>query len=216
MKSVLISGMGRMGRHLAGKMMQLGNDVMIVDHNRTIVEGMSERFTDSSICDCTNEAVIVSLGVSNFDICFVTIGEDFQSSLVITSLLKKHGARCIVAKASQDIQADLLHKIGADEVVYPEVEIAEKLAVRHNANNIFDFVPLTEEYSIYEIAVPAAWAGRSLAELDLRRKYRINILALKTGERLNPNPSAEDRFSAGDHVIVLGRSNEVFKLAARA
>ena len=208
--------MGRMGRHLAGKMMQLGNDVMIVDHNRTIVEGMSERFTDSSICDCTNEAVIVSLGVSNFDICFVTIGEDFQSSLVITSLLKKHGARCIVAKASQDIQADLLHKIGADEVVYPEVEIAEKLAVRHNANNIFDFVPLTEEYSIYEIAVPAAWAGRSLAELDLRRKYRINILALKTGERLNPNPSAEDRFSAGDHVIVLGRSNEVFKLAARA
>lgn len=196
--------------------MQLGNDVMIVDHNRTIVEGMSDRFTDSSICDCTNEAVIESLGVSNFDICFVTIGEDFQSSLVITSLLKKHGARCIVAKASQDIQADLLHKIGADEVVYPEVEIAEKLAVRHNANNIFDFVPLTEEYSIYEIAVPAAWAGRSLAELDLRRKYRINILALKTGERLNPNPSAEDRFSAGDHVIVLGRSNEVFKLAARA
>ena len=216
MKSVLIIGMGRMGRHLAGKMLQLGNDVMIVDHNRTIVEGMSERFTDSSICDCTNEAVIVSLGVSNFDICFVTIGEDFQSSLVITSLLKKHGARCIVAKASQDIQADLLHKIGADEVVYPEVEIAEKLAVRHNANNIFDFVPLTEEYSIYEIAVPAAWVGHSLAELDLRRKYRINILALKTGERLNPNPSAEDRFSAGDHVIVLGRSNEVFKLAARA
>ena len=91
MKSVLIIGMGRMGRHLAGKMMQLGNDVMIVDHNRTIVEGMSERFTDSSICDCTNEAVIVSLGVSNFDICFVCIGSDFASSLLITSMLKDMG-----------------------------------------------------------------------------------------------------------------------------
>ena len=111
---------------------------------------------------------------------------------------------------------DTAEQVLLDEVVYPEVEIAEKLAVRHNANNIFDFVPLTEEYSIYEIAEPAAWDGRSLAELEPRRKYRINILALKTGERLNPNPSAEDRFRAGDHIIVLGRSNEVFKLAAQA
>ena len=114
MKSVLIIGMGRTGRHLASKMQELGNDVMIVDKNPAIIEALSGRFTDSNICDCTNDAIIKALGVDNFDICFVTIGEDFQASLVVTSLLKQFGARMIVSKAKQDIQADLLRKIGAD------------------------------------------------------------------------------------------------------
>ena len=149
MKSVLIIGMGRTGRHLASKMQELGNDVMIVDKNPAIIEALSGRFTDSNICDCTNDAIIKALGVDNFDICFVTIGEDFQASLVVTSLLKQFGARMIVSKAKQDIQADLLRKIGADEIVCPEREISEKLAVRYNADNIFDFIPLTADYSIY-------------------------------------------------------------------
>lgn len=215
MKSVLIIGMGRMGRHLAKKMHQLGNDVMIVDNNPAIIEALSDRFTNSSICDCTNESVIESLGVDNFDICFVTIGEDFQASLVVTSLLKKHGARRIVAKTNQDIQAELLRIIGADEVVYPEVDIAEKLAVRYNANNIFDFVPLTDEYSIYELPILPAWAGHTLIELNIRRKYQINIIAVKNGMSLDANLSADYRFRANDHIIVIGRSNEVFKLASK-
>lgn len=216
MKSVLIIGMGRMGRHLAKRMHQLGNDVMIVDNNPAIIEALSERFTNSSICDCTNESVIDSLGVDNFDVCFVTIGEDFQASLVVTSLLKKHGARRIVAKTNQDIQAELLRIIGADEIVYPEVDIAEKLAVRYNANNIFDFVPLTDEYSIYELPILPAWAGHTLLELNIRRKYQINIIAVKNGMNLDANLSADYRFRANDHIIVIGRSNEVFKLASKA
>ena len=216
MKSVLIIGMGRMGRHLAKKMHQLGNDVMIVDNNPAIIESLSDRFTDSSICDCTNESVIESLGVDNFDVCFVTIGEDFQASLVITSLLKKHGARRIVAKTNQDIQAELLRIIGADEIVYPEVDIAEKLAVRYNANNIFDFVPLTDEYSIYELPILPAWAGHTLVELNIRRKYQINIIAVKNGMNLDANLGADYRFRPDDHIIVIGRSNEVFKLASKA
>ena len=216
MKSVLIIGMGRMGRHLAKRMHQLGNDVMIVDNNPAIIEALSDRFTNSSICDCTNESVIDSLGVDNFDICFVTIGEDFQASLVITSLLKKHGARRIVAKTNQDIQAELLRIIGADEIVYPEVDIAEKLAVRYNAKNIFDFVPLTDEYSIYELPILPAWAGHTLIELNIRRKYQINIIAVKKGTSLDANLSADYRFRPDDHIIVIGRSNEVFKLAAKA
>ena len=216
MKSVLIIGMGRMGRHLAKKMHQLGNDVMIVDNNPAIIESLSDRFTDSSICDCTNESVIESLGVDNFDVCFVTIGEDFQASLVITSLLKKHGARRIVAKTNQDIQAELLRIIGADEIVYPEVDIAEKLAVRYNANNIFDFVPLTDEYSIYELPILPAWAGHTLLELNIRRKYQINIIAVKNGMNLDANLGADYRFRQDDHIIVIGRSNEVFKLASKA
>ena len=216
MKSVLIIGMGRMGRHLAKKMHQLGNDVMIVDNNPAIIGALSDRFTNSSICDCTNESVIESLGVDDFDVCFVTIGEDFQASLVVTSLLKKHGARRIVAKTNQDIQAELLRIIGADEIVYPEVDIAEKLAVRYNANNIFDFVPLTDEYSIYELPILPAWAGHTLVELNIRRKYQINIIAVKNGMNLDANLGADYRFRPDDHIIVIGRSNEVFKLASKA
>lgn len=216
MKSVLIIGMGRMGRHLAKKMLQLGNDVMVVDVREDIINALSGEFTDSSICDCTNEAVVASLGVDNFDICFVTIGEDFQSSLVVTSLLKKHGARMIVAKTNQDIQAELLRTIGADEIVNPEVEIAEKLAVRYNAKNIFDFVPLTAEYSIYEIPILSQWVGQNVVEVDVRRKYRINIIAVKNGNMLNPNLGPDYRFREGDHLIVIGRSDEVFKLSAKA
>lgn len=213
MKSVLIIGMGRMGRHLARKMMQLGNDVMIVDSRKELVETMSDEFTDAAVCDCTNEAVIRSLGVDHFDICFVTIGEDFQSSLIITSHLKKNGAQKIIAKTNQDIQAELLRVIGADEVVHPEYESAEKLAMRCNADHIFDFVPLTDEYSIYEIPAPKSWYGRSVIELDVRRKYKINIIAVKNGKEFNPNLTADYRFRSADHIVVIGRSDEVFKLA---
>lgn len=213
MKSVLIIGMGRMGRHLASKMQQLGNDVMVVDHNREIIDAMSERFTDANICDCTNEAVIRALGVDNFDLCFVTIGEDFQASLVITSLLKKHGARKIVAKANQDIQAELLRTIGADEIVNAEEELADNLAVRYNSDNIFDYVSLTDEYSMFEIPIPTEWKGKTLVELDIRRRYSINVIAVKNDERMNPNLDAQYRFAENDHILVIGKSDEVFKLA---
>ena len=215
MKSVLIIGMGHMGRHLASKLQALGNEVMIVDKNPDVITALSDRFTDSNICDCTIAAAIDALGVDNFDLCFVTIGEDFQSSLVVTSLLKEHGARMIVSKAKQKIQADLLRKIGADEIVWPEKETAEKLAVRYNADNIFDYIPLTAEYSIYEIPVPAAWLGQSLTELNVRRKHQVTIIAVKHDSALNPNVGPDYRFVQGDHLILIGQSDRVFKLAAK-
>ncbi len=215
MKSVLVIGMGRFGRHLASKMQELGNDVMIVDRNADLVNEVASKFTDSHIGDCTNEAVIRSLGVKKMDLCFVSIGEDFQSSLVITSLLKRAGAKCVVAKANQEIQADLLMRIGADEVVYPEREIAEKLAVRYNANNIFDCVQLTAEYSIYEIPVPKAWVGQSIVEADVRRKHRVNIIAIKSENALQPTPSADYVFHTDDHVVLIGKSTDVFKLTGK-
>ena len=213
MKSVLIIGMGHMGRHLASKLQALGNEVMIVDKNPDVITALSDRFTDSNICDCTNESIIEALGVDNFDICFVTIGEDFQASLVVTSLLKQYGARMIVSKAKQKIQADLLRKIGADEIVWPEKEIAEKLAVRYNADNIFDYIPLTAEYSIYELPVPAAWVGQSLTELNVRRKYQVTIIAVKHDTALDHNVGPDYRFVQGDHVILIGQSDRVFRLA---
>lgn len=215
MKSVLIIGMGRFGRHLAHKMQELGNDVMIIDKDAEKIEPYTNTFTDSQIGDCTNEAVCRALEVSHFDICFVTIGEDFQSSLVITSLLKGLGAKLVVSKAKQDIQADLLRKIGADEVVYPEREMAEKLAIRFTAKNIFDYIPLTSDYSIYEIPVLPAWVGQSIFELNIRRKYRINIIAVKHDNRLAPMPGPDYIFREIDHLVVIGRSEDVFKLTSR-
>lgn len=216
MKSVLVIGMGRFGRHLAHKMQDLGNAVMVVDKYGEQIEPYAQTFTDAQIGDCTKEAVVKALGVENFDICFVTIGEDFQSSLVITSHLKSAGAKHIVAKANQDIQADLLYKIGADEVVYPEREMAEKVAVRYNAKNIFDYIPLTAEYSIYELPILPQWVGRTIMELNIRRKYRINIVAVKSGSQLAPIPGPDYAFAEGDHIVVIGKSDDVFKLSGKA
>lgn len=215
MKSVLVIGMGRFGTHLAEKMQALGNDVMIVDKDEAKINALSETFADAHIGDCTSEVAIKGLGIKQMDICFVCVGEDFQASVVITSFLKRLGAKCIVAKASQDIQADLLLQIGANEVVYPEKEMAEKLAVRYNANNILDYIELTGEYSIYEIPVPITWTGKTLADLDVRKKYHINVVAVKNENNLNPSPTPEYIFRPMDHIILIGRSNDVFKLSGK-
>ena len=215
MKSVLIIGMGRFGKHLADKMQTLGNEVMIVDDDEKTIQDLSNQFEDSYIGDCTNESVVKSLCVDEFDICFVCIGEDFQSSLLVTSLLKKHGATHVVSKSNQSIQEELLLKIGADEVVYPERDIAEKLAIRYNSKNIFDFVPLTSEFSIYEIPIISSWVGNSVSNINVRKKYKVNIIAIKNKNELSTLPGASYIFKEGDHIVVIGKSNDVFKLSAQ-
>ena len=213
MKSVLVIGMGRFGRHFASKMSALGNEVMIVDKNAEVVERYASTVADAQIADCMNENVLSSLGVHHFDLCFVAIGDDFESSLVITALLKEFDAKYVVAKAKSSIQADLLHRIGADEVVYPEREMAEKLAVRYNATNVFDYIELTEEYAIYEIPVRYSWIGKTITELDIRRKYRLNIIAVKVGNELNIMPGPDYCFDEHDHVVVIGTADDVNRLA---
>ncbi len=215
MKSVLVIGMGRFGRTLAIKMQQLKNAVMIVDQNEAIIDELAPQFTDAYIGDCTNEAVLRSLGVNNFDVCFVAIGENFQSSLEITSLLKELGAKYVVSKASREIQAKFLRQSGADEVVYPERDMAEKLAIRHNAKNIFDYIELTPEVAIYEIPIMSNWSGKSIASLNIRRKYNINILAVKNGASIKSLPGGEYIFEKSDHVIIVGKFVDVSRLTER-
>ena len=215
MKSILVIGMGRFGRHLAEKMQELGNDVMIVDENENIIEDLAPTFADSHIGDCSSENVIRSLGVNNFDICFVMIGSNFQSSLIVTSLLKRNGAKFIVANARHEIQRELLYTIGADEVIYPERDLSENIAVRYNADNIFDYIQLTDNYAIYEIPARPEWDGMSISELNVRRKYKVNIIAVKQDNSLNPAPGPDYRFSKNDHIVVLGESSDVFRMAAK-
>lgn len=212
MKSILVIGLGRFGRHLARKMMDLGNDVMVVDKDAELIERYSMTFTDSQIADCTNSGVLRSLGVHHFDICFVCIGGDFESSLVITALLKEMKAKYVVAKAKRDIQADLLSRIGADEVIYPERQMAETLAVRYSAKNLFDYIELTDEYGIFEISVPTDWIGRTIKELDIRRKYKVNIIGIKYEGELTLLPGADYCFKESDHLMLIIKNDDVEKL----
>lgn len=216
MRSVLIIGMSILGRHLAHKMREMGNSVMIVDKDEEVIQQLSVEFPDAVVGDCTNESVLRAIGVNNFDFCFVTIGEDFYASLEITSLLKDLGAQCVVSKAKRLRQAQFLRKIGADEVFYPDKEIAEKLAIRYTATNIFDYIELTSAYSIFEIPILHEWIGKTIAQLNMRTTYNINIIAVKNGGTLNPAPGGHYTFCAGDHIVVIGRSADVFPLAAKA
>ena len=211
MKSILVIGAGRFGKHLAKKLMALGNDVMVVDKNEEVIERLGNVFTDSYIGDCRNEGVVRSLGVNNYDICFCTVDQDFQASLEITSLLKEFGARYVVSNAKRDRQAIFLKKIGADDVIYPERAMAEKTAVKYNADHIFDCINITDDYSIYEIKVHDSWIGKSIGEVNVRHKYHINIIAVKQGEELKPLPGALYVFEPNDHIIIIGRQSDVSK-----
>lgn len=213
MKSILIIGAGKMGASLGNKLLSLGNEVVIADISEDTASKLTESYTDIFIGDCTNESVLRSLGVNNFDICFVTVGENFQSSLEITSILSELNAKYIVSKGNSERQCAMLKKLGANEVIFAEKEVAEKAAVRFNAENIFDCIELTDEYSIFEIPVRKEWVGLMLAEADVRKNYLINVIAIKKEGKMIPMPTAEYVFCENDHLVVIGKSTDVFKAA---
>lgn len=212
MKSILVIGLGRFGRHLAEKFIELGDEVMAIDRDEEIVQSMMNIVTFAQIGDCTKESVLRSLGVNNFDICFVCIGEDFQSSLEITDLLRSLGAKYIVSKAGRDIHAKFLLKNGADEVIYPEKEMAYKVAVKFSSNHLIDYFEISDDSAIYEIYVPDNWYGKSIASLNVRSKYGLNILAVRDNkDKLNSNPRPEYVFEKGEKMIVLSTQANVKK-----
>lgn len=212
MKSVLMIGMGRFGHHLCQNLAKLGNEIMIVDEHEEKLEDLLPIVVSAKIGDCTNVSVLQSLGVSNFDICFVCIGTNFQSSLEITSQLKEMGARYIVSKATRDIHAKFLLRNGADEVIYPERDIAEKVAVKYSRDNVFDYIELSDEYSIYEITPNPSWVGKSIKDLNIRNKYNINIMGTKRGEDVNMMPKADYVIREDEHLMVMGRKSDIGKI----
>lgn len=198
MISVLIIGLGRFGRHMAIKFQEQGNDVMAVEKDETRADEMAPVIQNIQIGDATNEDFLRSLGVGNYDVCVVGIGESFQTALEITVHLKDLGAKYVVARATRDIYKKLLLRNGADHVVYAEREVAERLAVRYGtARGIFDYVELTPEYGIYEIELPHGWAGHSILERQVRTRHNINILAIRHGRNLFPMPGAGARVHRG-------------------
>ena len=211
MKSVLLIGLGRFGRHMAQKLRELHHEVLAVDRSETRVNDALPYVTNAQIGDSTNETFIASLGVRNFDLCVVAIGDDFQSSLETTALLKEQGAPFVLSRATRDVHAKFLLRNGADDVIYPEKQMATWAAVRYTADHIFDYMELTPNYSIFETAVPAAWVGRTVVELAVRQKYGINILATKHGGTLEPLPGPGHCFVADETIFILGGNRDVQK-----
>jgi len=213
MKSVLIIGMGRFGHHLAKNMLELGNDVMIIDSQEQRLEDLVPYVTNAKIGDCTNPEVLKSLGISNFDLIFVCIGTNFQSSLEITSLVKEMGGKKVISKATRDIQAKFLLRNGADEVVYPEKDIAEKCAERYSMDNVFDYIELTDDYAIYEVLPLPEWTGRSIRENDIARKHQITVLGMKDSDGTTRiMPSADYVVEGDEHLMVLASRTVINKL----
>lgn len=210
MKSFLIIGMGRFGHYLCRELSKLGNEILIVDEDEERLTPCLPLVTSAKIGDCTKPEVLQELGITNFDKCFVCIGTNFQSSLEITSLLKEMGASCVVSRASTDVQAKFLLRNGADEVVYPERDIAEKVAKKSSANHVFDFVDLGD-YGIYEVLPMKNWIGKSIKELNVRVNYGVSILGIRNGDGSMLMPGADYRFRAEDHMLVLGSDADLEK-----
>lgn len=204
MKSILLIGVGRFGRHIAAQLAQLGHQVMAVDTDEERINEVMPFVTNAQIGDSTNAAFLRSLGVGNFDVCMVTISGNFQNSLETTSLLKELGARCVVSRAERDVQAKFLLRNGADHVVYPEKQVARWAAIRYTSNHISDYIEIDDQHAIFEVEVPESWVGRSIGELDVRRRFGINILGVKRSGKTDVSVTPETMLAKDETILALG------------
>lgn len=204
MKNILLIGAGRFGRHIARQLSQLGHQVMAVDWKEERINDVLPFVTNAQIGNSTNPDFLRSLGVGNYDVCMVAIGDNFQNSLETTSLLKELGAACVVSRAERDVQAKFLLRNGADHVVYPEKQMGKWTAIRYTADHIFDYIEVDERHAIFEVEVPEIWIGKSVGELDVRRKFGINILGVKRAGENDVSVTSDTVLSADGSILVLG------------
>ncbi|MDE5548483.1 MAG: TrkA family potassium uptake protein [Clostridia bacterium] len=213
MISVLLIGMGKFGRTLGEKLLGMGDEVMIVDKNEDVINSLGPKYADAIIANCTNEENLAAMDVKAFNACVVAIGDDFQSSLEVTSLLKDLGAKRVISRATTDIQRKLLLRMGADEVIYPDMDIAEKLAVRLNSDKVINYIDIDSDYSIFEIAIPNKWIGRKLVDINPRGKYGMNILTVKKGRQVISSLDGNYVFESGDQIVVFGDTEKILAFA---
>lgn len=213
MKSILIIGLGRFGSIMAEHLEKQGNSVLGIDINERRADDAVSFLRNIQIGDATEERFIESLGVSNFDICVVAIGgENFQTSLEITVLLKDYGAKFIVARANKDVHEKLLLRNGADYVVCADREAAEKLAVKYGTKHVFDYIELTDEYGFYEILAPDSWIGKTISQIGVRTMHNVNVIATKSGSEVHPTITPDYVFSRDENIIIIGTEKDIRKL----
>ncbi|MBR0130611.1 MAG: TrkA family potassium uptake protein [Firmicutes bacterium] len=214
MKNILIIGLGRFGRHTAEKLSELGHQVLAVDISEEKVNESMPFVTDAMIGDATKVEFLRSLGVSNFDVCIVAIGDDFQSSLEISSQLKELGASCVVSRASNGIHEKFLRRNGADDVIYPEKQTAEQVAIRYSSEYILDYLPVGNDFAVYEIKVPDDWIGHSLVQLDLRRNYHLNVVAIKSPQSMIVDIDPDMLLASGQTLLVMSDEKSIQRFVA--
>jgi len=210
-KSILLIGLGRFGRHMAKKLNELGHEVMAVDSDEEKINDIADIVTNAQIGDSTNIQFLKRLGIDNFDVCIVTISGDFQSSLETTSLLKELGAKKVISRAERDGQAKFLLRNGADEIVYPEKQLAYWTAIRYTSDHIMDYIEIDNEHAIFEVAIPKEWIGKSILEIDIRKKYNINILAVKENGKLNVTVKPDIILNEDKSLLVIGEYKALLK-----
>ncbi len=213
MKSFLIIGMGSLGHHLCRELTNNGCEVMVVDMNEDAVSDVLPMVVSAKVCDCTKAGALESFGVDEFDACFVCVGNAFQNCLEITDSLKNLGAKKVFSAADRDIEAKFLLKNGADSIIYPERDIARRIAGMESSNSIFDCINISDDYAIFEIKVLDKWVGKTITDIDFRKKYNLNIVAYKIGDDVFPINRGDYRFCEDEHILVLGHKEDVRKVA---
>ena len=211
MKSILLIGLGNFGKHTAQQLNQLGHQIMAIDHNEDRVNDVLDIVTNAQIGDSTNEVFLRTLGIDNYDVCIVAVGNDFQSSLETTSLLKELGAKYVVSRAERDGQAKFLLRNGADEVVYPDKQVAKWAAIRYSSDQILDYIELDETHSIFEVVIPKNWIGKSVGEIDIRKKYNVNIIALKKNGKTDMAVTPNTLLTEDRTMLVIGNDKALQK-----
>ncbi len=211
MQNVLLIGLGRFGRSFAWKMNDLNSQVMAIDKDEERVNKVLPYVTNAQIGDSTDVNFLKSLGVRDFDVCIVAIGDNFISSLETTSLLKELGAKRVVSRAASLTQEKFLLRNGADDVIFPEKQLAIWTAIRFSSESITNYIELTEGYSIYELMVPKSWNGKTVGQIDIRKKYDLNILGIRSHGELVMQITSDTMLSEDQQLLILGKDEDVQK-----
>ena len=211
MKSILLIGAGRFGRHIAQKLSEMNHEVLAVDKNEERISAILPYVTRAQIGDSTKEEFLRSLGIRDYDVCIVTIGESFQDSLETACLLKELGAKWVVSRAERDVQEKFLLRNGADQVVYPEKQMAKWTAIRYSSDHVFDYIEIDSQYAIFEVEIPENWIGKNVGQLDIRKKYGINILATRKYGKTDVAVSPETVLDGDATILVLGEYKAIQK-----
>lgn len=209
MKQFVVIGLGRFGFSLAKTLYELGHDVLGIDNDEEIVQSVAESITHAVKADATDENALKALGVRNFDVAVVSIGNDIQSSILVTLILKEMGIKYLVAKANSELHGRVLKKIGADRIVFPERDMGIRVAHNLTLSNILDYIELSPEYSIIEISALPAWYDKSLRQLNMRTKYGLNVIAIKRNGNIIISPNGDDMILRGDILAVVGHKDDI-------
>jgi trk system potassium uptake protein len=211
-KQYAVIGMGRFGSSVAKSLTDMGFEVLAIDSSEQRVQEVVNTVTHAVTADCTDEEALRALGIRNFDVVVVAIGQDIQSSILTTLILKDLGVKMLVVKAQNELHGKVVHKIGADKVVFPERDMGQRVAHHLVSPNILDYIEISDDYSIIEIKAPEQMIGKSLKQLDIRAKHKCNVMAIKTGTVMNIAPYADDLIGRDDVLVIVGKNSDLSNL----